>query len=256
LNSGIAYFGDFREGGLEGVKLISQALSDSHIRSRIFGRPSKMTYDENEMETLLDRVDGIGLSAISDRNIDDIIRIAEHTKGKGKMFALHASERIREDINTILDLKPDFLIHMNRAEENDLKLCAENDVPIVLCPRSEVFFGHVPDITKMFTSGVTLALGTDNAMLNSPSSILREMEFAYKIARLSGGIPAQAILDMVLKNSRKVLNLGDDIRLTLGNKANMVVFDICSEDPAYALVNGAHRKNISMISSDDFQFTR
>ncbi len=172
------------------------------------------------------------------------------------MFALHASERIREDINTILDLKPDFLIHMNRAEENDLKLCAENDIPIILCPRSEVFFGHVPDITKMYNSGVTLALGTDNAMLNSPSSILREMEFAYKIARLSGGIPAQAILDMVLKNSRKVLNLSDDIGLTLGNKANMVLFDIPSEDPAYALVNGAHRNSISMISLDDFQFTR
>jgi cytosine/adenosine deaminase-related metal-dependent hydrolase len=255
MNSGIAHFGDFREGGLEGVNLFSSATSGSSIEPRVFGRPAKMTYDEEEMERLLEKVDGIGLSAISDGKMDDIIRIAEHTKGKGKMFALHASERIREDIDAILDLKPDFLIHMNCAEESDLKLCAENKVPIILCPRSEVFFGHVPDITKMYNCGVTLSLGTDNAMLNSPSSLLREMEFAYKIARLSGGIPAQAVLDMVIKNSRKVLNVGDDIRLTLGTKANLVVFDICSEDPEYALVNGAHRKNISLISSGDFQFT-
>jgi cytosine/adenosine deaminase-related metal-dependent hydrolase len=256
MSAGISHFGDFREGGVEGVDLISKAVSDSKIRPKIFGRPSKMTYDENEMEELLSKVDGIGLSAISDRKMDEIIQIAHHTKEKKKMFALHASERIREDIDAILDLEPDFLIHMNCAEEKDLRLCAEADVPIILCPRSEVFFGHVPDITKMYDCGVTLALGTDNAMLNSPSSILREMEFAYKIARVSGGIPASAVLDMVLINSRKVLNVGDDIRLTLGNKANFIVFDISSEDPAYALVNGARRSNISLISLGDFQFTR
>jgi cytosine/adenosine deaminase-related metal-dependent hydrolase len=252
MHSGIGYFGDFREGGIEGVKQLSQAISNPNIKAKVFGRPKDLVYDEAEMEELLSLVDGIGLSAISDYDKDEIIRISQHTKSKGKMFALHASERIREDIDAILDLKPDFLIHMNCAEESDLKLCAENEVPIILCPRSEVFFRNVPDITKMHKCGVTLALGTDNAMLNSPSSILREMEFAYKIARLSGGVDSKEILDMVLKNSRKVLNVSDDIRFTLGMKANLVVFDLAHEDPAYSIVNGAHPKNLSAISMEDF----
>lgn len=252
LFAGISHFADFREGGESGVNLLSSALSDTSINSKIFGRPKDMKYDENELANLLETVDGIGLSAISDYDIDDITQIAQHTKSKNKMLALHASERIREDIDAILDLKPDFLIHMNKATEEDLKLCAESDVPIVLCPRSEVFFGHVPDITLMQNCGVTLTLGSDNAMLNAPSSLLREMEFAYKIARLSGGICTKDILDMVLINSRKVLNLGDDIRFNLGKRANVVVFDLAKKDPANALVNGAHSRDISLISINDF----
>ena len=252
MHSGIQYFADFREGGIEGVNQFSQATANTNVKPMVFGRPRELTYDEDEMEHLLTSVFGIGLSAISDYEKDDIIQIAEHTKSKGKMFALHASERIREDIDAILDLRPDFLIHMNCAEEEDLTLCAQNNVPIVLCPRSEVFFQKPPDITKMHEIGVTLALGTDNAMLNSPSSLLREMEFTYKIARLSGGVESKVILDMVLKNSRKVLNVSDDIRLSLGQKANFIVFDLLACDPAYSLVNGAQCKNISLISMDDF----
>jgi cytosine/adenosine deaminase-related metal-dependent hydrolase len=252
LFAGISHFADFREGGVSGVDMLSSALSKSPISSKIFGRPKDMKYDENEMESLLESVDGIGLSAISDYNIDDITQIANHTKSKNKMLALHASERVREDIDAILDLKPDFLIHMNKATKDDLKLCAQSDVPIVLCPRSEVFFGHVPNITLMQNCGVTLTLGSDNAMLNSPCSLLREMEFAYKIARLSGGIGAKDILNMVLVNSRKVLNLSDDIRFDLGKRANVVLFDLAKKDPAYALVNGAHSRDISLISLNDF----
>lgn len=250
--AGISHFADFREGGVQGVNLLSSALLKSSINSKVFGRPKDMKYDENELENLLESVDGIGLSAISDYNIDDVIRIANHTKSKNRMLALHASERVREDIDAILDLKPDFLIHMNKATEDDLKLCAQSDVPIVLCPRSEVFFGHIPDITLMQNCGVTLALGSDNAMLNSPDSLLREMEFAYKIARLSGGVCAKDILDMILVNSRKVLNLSDDIHFNLGKRANVVVFEPAKKDPAYALVNGAQSRDICLISINDF----
>jgi cytosine/adenosine deaminase-related metal-dependent hydrolase len=256
MNCGISHFADFREGGVEGVKHLSSAVSNLSIKPKIFGRPKAQIYDDGEIEELLTMVDGVGLSAISDYPIDDIKQIAEHVKDKGKMLSLHASERVREDLGSIMDLKPDFLIHMNHATEDDLNRCAKSEVPIVLCPRSEVFFGHVPNITKMHECGVNLCLGTDNAMLNSPSSLLREMEFAYKIARLSGGISAKEILEMVLINSRKVLNVDDDIRINLGSKANFVLFDCETKDPAYALVNGAQYKNISLISMDNYLWTR
>jgi cytosine/adenosine deaminase-related metal-dependent hydrolase len=256
LLSGIAHFCDFREGGLEGVNVLRNALSDSPLKSKVFGRPNGLTYIKEEIENILKVADGIGLSAVSDWPEGEIRKVANHTKDQEKSFALHASERTREDIDFILDLKPDFLIHMNKATESDLKLCAESNVPIILCPRSEVFFGHVPNIPLMVKSNVTLALGTDNAMLNSPDSLLREMEFAYKISRLSGGCLAKDILDMVLINSRKVLNVKEDICLTQGKQANFIVFELSKIDPAYALVNGASAQDISMICVNDYLWVK
>lgn len=248
FRSGIEYFCDFREGGLEGVSLIMKALQDSPLRYKVFGRPADMKYVEEEIQELLRSVDGIGLSALSDWDNEEIKRIAEHARRQKKSFALHASERIREDIDAILDLDPDFLVHMTEATDDDLETCAESEVPIIVCPRSEIFFGHVPNIPRMLEKGVTLALGTDNAMLNEPYSLLREMEFAYKISRLKGGVEAKEILKMVLQNPRKVLNVGDDICLTSGKEANFIVLQLPTRNPAYALVNGACCRNISMIS--------
>lgn len=248
LSCGIEHFCDFREGGAEGVRLLSEALSQSPIKPKIFGRPKDLKYDKEEMDELLKLVDGIGLSSISDWDEGQIKAVAKHTKSKQKPFALHASERVREDIDSVLDLKPDFLIHMNKATDSDLKICAQNDIPVVICPRAEVFFGNAPDIPRMVNSGVTLALGTDNAMLNSPGSLLREMEFAYKISRLTGKTAALDILNMVLINSRKVLNAGYDICLTQGTEANFIVFELPKKDPAHALVNFACAQNISLIS--------
>ena len=256
LNSGIEHFCDFREGGIEGVKILHEALSGSPLVPCVFGRPSGMKYVADEMEELLGGVDGIGLSSISDWEDTDIEEIARHTKRNKKNFALHASERIREDIDAVLDLEPDFLIHMNEATESDLELCAENDVPIVICPRSEMFFGHIPNISLMLRKGICLALGTDNAMLNAPHSVLREMEFAFKISRLRGEVTAMDILKMVLQNPRKVLNVGEDIRPTSGKEANFIVFEVSSKNPAYALINGASAHNISLISVNNYLWMR
>ncbi len=252
LSSGITHFCDFREGGSEGVDSLKEALSGTPLSPMIFGRPKNLTYVKEEIEELLKITEGIGLSALSDWPEDDIKKTARHTKSRNKSFALHASEREREDIDFILDLKPDFLIHMNKATEDDLKLCAESQLPIILCPRSEVFFGHVPNIPLMLRSNVTLSIGTDNAMINSPDSLLREMEFAYKISRLSGGSTADDILRMALINSRKVLNVEDDMCLRQGNEACFIVFELDARNPALALVNGAHTGNIKMICIKDY----
>ena len=64
---------------------------------------------EMEVEAILKIADGIGASALSDWDADDLRSLAGMAKAKGKLFALHASEAVREDIATILALKPDFL---------------------------------------------------------------------------------------------------------------------------------------------------
>ncbi len=253
--SGIEHFCDFREGGTQGVELLKEALSDSPLQPKIFGRPKEMDYDPEEINSILSNSDGIGLSSISDWN-DDIKKISEHTRNSGKRFTLHASERVREDIDTVLDLKPDFLIHMNEATDDDLALCAEHEVPIVVTPRAEMFFDRIPDIPRMLAAGITVALGTDNAMLNTPHSILREMEFAYTVSKPRGDISAMDILNMALVNPRKVLNVEYDMCFTSGTAANFVVFALSAKNPAYTLVKQATSRDISMVSMNGAVYRR
>ena len=145
VKTGTGVFSDFREDGIIGICLLKTALDLRNISSVILSRPDSLIYHKNEMDILLNSSDGIGLSAISDWNMSELKKIVKHTKSKKKFFALHASERIREDIDLILDLKPDFLVHMIKATESDLIRVKENNIPIVLCPRSNAFYNLKPD---------------------------------------------------------------------------------------------------------------
>src|SRR5439155_26918103 len=119
-----------------------------------------------------------------------------------KIFAIHWSERLREALAKVRQLQPHFLVQMVHAADGDLGRCADARVPIVVCPRSNAFFGMTPDIPRMLRAGVELWLGTDNAMINVPS-ILREMEFAYRVARMKGEVPAREIVEMALRRSEE-----------------------------------------------------
>jgi cytosine/adenosine deaminase-related metal-dependent hydrolase len=121
------------------------------------------------------------------------------------MFAIHASERVREDLDQILDMKPSFLVHMTVASDDDFITCAQEGVPIVACPRSNLFFGRMPPLRRMIEAGVTVALGTDNAMISLPD-ILTEMEFAGRLLRFQGMRDVDYVVDMAVKNGRKILN--------------------------------------------------
>jgi len=197
--SGVSVFCDFREFGIKGINQLNNALKNKQMKCVKMGRPEKLEYRRDEVNEILGKSEGIGVSSISDWDYSELKKLAEHTKRKNKMFALHVSEKIREDIDKVLDLKPDFLVHMTKASENDLEIAADSNVPVVVCPRSNVFFGDVPNIPLMIKKGLTLMLGSDNAMINNPD-IFTEMEFAYKISRLCGGVKPETIFNMVTIN--------------------------------------------------------
>jgi len=169
-------FFDFREGGIEGLKLIKSLKFDKTM-PMILARPGKNILDYDEIEYLLNNSAGIGMSSISDYDYKFLTEISKITKEKGKLFAIHASEREREDIDKILNLNPDFLVHMHKAEDYDLEKVREKNVPIVICPRSGLFFNIKMDISRFLKKGISIALGTDNAMISIPS-IRIEMLFA------------------------------------------------------------------------------
>jgi len=147
--TGISYFCDFRENGLQGINHLKKALEKTNISPVILSRPNQLTYNKDEIDLLLKNSQGIGLSSITDWEYSEIEKIAKHTKKRKKTFAIHTSERIREDIDLVLNLKPDFLIHMVKATESDLIRAKDADIPIAVCPRSNVFFDLKPNIKMM-----------------------------------------------------------------------------------------------------------
>jgi len=206
---GTTHFCDFREGGVRGVEQLKKIAESEGINAIILGRPSELGYDRSEVEEILRIADGIGVSSISDWNYDELGKLAKHARKKKKMFALHASEAFREDINSILDLKPTFLVHMSSAGEDDMEIVADEGVPVVVCPRSNAFFGIRPNIESMMAHGITLLLGTDNAMI-APPNIMDEVDYLLN----NFDVSKEQAMKMIYENPRKSLNVSADIQQT------------------------------------------
>lgn len=220
MQTGVNCFCDFRENGIKGVNQLKNALKNTNISSLILSRPERLGYNKDEVELLLKNSDGMGVSSISDWDYSELEKVAKHAKKREKMFAMHASERAREDIDLILDLMPDFLVHMICATESDLVRVRDNNIPIVVCPRSNAFFGLKPNIELMKQVGVAITLGTDNAMLNPPN-VLDEIKCLKTILR---EFSTWELLYMITNGARKALNLDYNI-LGPNSPAEFIVLD-------------------------------
>lgn len=209
-HSGTSLFYDFRENGLSGIRILKQAIQQSHthVKTCILGRPNSLNYDGKELDELLIHTDGIGLSSISDWGLDEVKEIAERVHKKEKIFSIHASERRREDMDKILDLNPHFLIHCNQATASDLKKIKSHNIPIVVCPQSNNYFDITLHLDLMKKVGNTILLGTDNAMLQQPN-ILDEVRCIQSM--FPSLFSVEELLHMITFKPRKVLNSGDSI---------------------------------------------
>ena len=117
---------------------------------------------------------------------------------------------------------------MVKAEESDLIRVKECDIPVVLCPRSNSFFGLKPDIKLLKKVGIELLLGTDNAMLNPPD-VLDELKY---VKNMTSVFSVGELLNMITYNARKVLNLSPSI-LGSNSPADFVVLDKKTLDTLY-----------------------
>ncbi len=226
---GISHFVDFREGGEEGVSLLLEAAKGFKINPVIMCRVRDS------------RCQGIGMSSLSDHPYDTLKSLSQWAREREKMFAIHASERIREDIDAVLSLNPSFLVHMLEATEEDLRKVASRGIPVVLTPRSNLFFGKIPNVPRFLKFGIKLALGTDNGMISLPS-IFREMEIAYKLSRLHGGVDAMDVLRMATITPREILGIRDNYP---GGKARLIIFKRLMTP--YEIVNKAGSWDIKRI---------
>ena len=221
--SGVSRFIDFREGGIEGARLLRSVSEDAVI----LGRPISKEYDPNEIDGILRYADGIGLSSITDMDKRYVDAVADHVHKKNKVLALHVSERIREDIDIVITLEPDFIVHMVQATDSDLKKCAENDIPISVCPSSNLYFGMIPPVGRMVDAGAEVSIGTDNGMLFPSADVFDELRAMSGLLEKQGKDP-QLAYAMLIAHGHKVLykkNLTVD---KTDKEADIIAFP-CSE---------------------------
>lgn len=213
---GTSAFCDFREGGLAGVK-IKTNIKDGPA-GIVLGRPNG-----GDISAVLDGCDGIGISSTSDYDKRELEEICAVTRKKEKRLAVHAGE-VKDDALEAIKLKPDFLVHLTNAGADNLDRVIKSRIPVVLCPRANAMLGvGIPKI-KYLLENTTVALGTDNVMVNSPD-MFKEIEFTFKVARALGKdyeFSAKGVLKAATINGREILGLKKN-SLEEGNIADFVI---------------------------------
>ena len=210
---------DFREQGLEGVRMLREAAAGTGVRAVALARCAG-DWDDAEADEVARAADGIGLSALGDVASDVPQRAARAARKHGKRFALHFSEDEREDVGRALDLRPDFLVHLCRATREDLAAVADARVPLVLCPRSNALFGRAPPVRDVLALGIPFALGSDNAMFHAADVLLD----VRHLANAHPNVPRETFLDAAIAGGALLLD-GEAPRAWLqkGGPAELVV---------------------------------
>jgi len=205
--SGTAACIEFREGGVEGVRAIEEVAADVPIETVVLGR---------ETVEAMEASDGFGASGAND---GDFHRERNATAEAGKLFGIHAGEVDESDVNSALDLDPDFLVHMVHPEPLHLERLADSETPVVICPRSNAATGVGLAPVRELVDRTTVALGTDNVMVNSPS-MFREMEFTAKLFDVS----AREVLAMATIHGAELAGLNCGL-IEPGRDAHLLVLD-------------------------------
>ncbi len=217
--TGTCHFIDFRENGAAGARLLKELAGG---KATVLGRLAP----GDTVEGMIKACDGAGISCSIDLPPEALHAVVENAKKSRKIVGIHAGELNRKDIKTAIEIMPDFLVHMTHAVGHDIRKVAEWDIPVVVCPRSNAVTGvGLPPARRMKEAGVTLALGTDNVMLNSPD-MLREMEWATKLLLHDDAYT----LKMATLNAARLARLdGRKGSILPGKDADLLVFDAGSD---------------------------
>jgi len=209
IEGGVAGCADFREGGPEGVTALKEAATGLSFLPIIFGREG----GENG-------ADGLGISSV--RDIKDAEHPVKEARLRGKKIAFHAGERDSGDVDAALAFEPDLIIHATHATKRQLRQCADREIPIAVCPRSNWILGvattaQKPPLRLMQELGCTLYLGTDNVMFVHPD-MFSEMAFVSTIY----GMDPKNLLRSAVQGS--VLT-GSSFFIRKGARANLLLID-------------------------------
>lgn len=249
LKSGIAAFGDFREGGLDGIRVLRRASEGLPIRPVILGRPmadSKAGFEltRKELEAVAEEADGFGISSIGAFQMEMYHQIRE--VAADKVFAIHLSESPRDherslqefgqtEVKRAFAFEPDLMVHLTHATESDLEQLEVRQQRIACCPRTNLLLGDgIPPLHEFYRRGISISIGSDNMMFSSPD-LFREMDTASRVTRGATrdprSIDARYLLRSATLSGAEALKL-DAVMGSLepGKEATFLVLDK-SRDP-------------------------
>lgn len=239
ISNGITFFIDFREGGLKGLKILSEAIKNySDINYLAFGR----FIEEREIKKVFETAGGIGLASYNNLSLEIKEKLRKYKSDYEKMVSCHVAELKRNPdlISQIFDDGIiDIFIHGTHFNEIDLKLLKKKKKSLVLCPRCNGYFGvGFPPIDKIIDLKISVAIGTDNIMANSPD-LFEELRYLYRILRIinkNKKLNPVDLLKMVTINAAKIFKLQNRIgSINEGKSADFFMIDL--NDPNYYTSN-------------------
>ncbi|TXT60566.1 MAG: hypothetical protein BAJALOKI1v1_1250010 [Promethearchaeota archaeon] len=237
ISNGITFFIDFREGGVEGIKILKRALYENPINYHIYGRYNT----PDEIEQVFKKANGLGLSSykkLHDRVKNDVKTFKLQYS---KLIACHHAEVSQKPtlFKKILDDGlVQIIIHGTHLSKGELKQLKAAHLSLVLCPRSNGYFGvGFPPIVDILDLKIPICLGSDNIMNNSPN-LFEEMRYLYLIfkvlnkARKKPSLSASDLLKMSTINAARSFNIQNQVgSIKEGKQGDYFLIDL--NEPNY-----------------------
>ena len=267
--SGTTHFIDYREGGIEGVKLLREASKDIPIKPIILGRDDSFYGDDPDLgkvktaiRKLLKVADGIAPSGFGEITSEVADLIVEECNRQDKISSIHVGESESNQIESLntygvseigKGIKSDFnqLVHLTNPKSDDLNQVAKSNQNVVVCPRANATLNvGVAPLNRMLDLGIRPLIGTDNVMLNSPN-MLRELEFTLKLMSVyyKNYINPVDLLKMATTNIC-AFNINKIVQKSVimeNNFAEFIVYKSFSKNPYLNICNRVETKNILYI---------
>jgi cytosine/adenosine deaminase-related metal-dependent hydrolase len=238
--SGTGTFVDFKEEGVTGIEDLNTVDEDHSVDA--VGLLTGPIGEEMDLRAELEQADGYNAYYPYSEQTE---RARELCTELDKVFALHSGEPSTDDIDASLALNPDYTSHMVQAREQDYATLSNNDIGVAALPRSNlVILNELPPLERLHEA-TTVALGTDNVMLNA-ASMLREMEFTSKLFDFT---PTE-VLQMATINGARLSRRGDEIgSIEEGKRARLTVVGTNGElrevvDPIAGIVRRATARDV------------
>ncbi|HEV8404371.1 MAG TPA: amidohydrolase family protein [Nitrososphaera sp.] len=277
MKKGIVAFADFREDGREGVVLLKEAIAGLPIKCVVLGRVNYYSNPRDaaglpheaieQVQQVLEVAHGLGISGANENTNTTLSQYRQ--LARKKLIAIHVAESKatiefskehagRSEVDRVTDyLKPDFVVHMTNATEDEISLVAKRQTGVVICPRANGVLGAgIPRVALLLRQGCLVAIGTDNVMLNSPD-ILRELDYIWKASRATEGemIKPRELLKMATVNAAEILRLNSGC-IEAGRAADLIFIDkkhadlYPMHDPYAAVVHRLSQSSIRAIMID------
>ena len=224
--------------------------------------------------SLLEMTDGFGISGANENTNESLQQYNtllqnsnnKRVNMKKQITAIHAAEskdtkefsilytHETEVSRIVRYLKPNLIVHMTKATDDDISMVSKKGIGVIVCPRANGVLGTgIPKIAKMLKFRCIIALGTDNVMLNSPD-IFRELDYIWKTSRSveEEFISAKDILKMSTVNGAEILGINSGYigprqaaDIIFIDKNHIDLYPI--HDPYASIIHRANRDSIKGV---------